>query len=227
LRHAARRRRIDLRAGIFYGRPEDKESRGAQAHDICPDHILDRLELGLDGEAAQSDSQAGIRLWNNSRAHASAGSGAHERNAKILAEPAPVRRGRIPNSTLLIQSRARLSAGRCEQPRAPHRRATGLSVGAQGWGSFEWCDAAQSATLMRRNMRTAGLVALVALAIGFAGIPRASSIPLRQHCGPDAHRNAWGRCVPDRLRSCPAPEWHRNRLGLCVRKKTLAGSGSG
>jgi hypothetical protein len=63
-----------------------------------------RLKLIFDDKATQNDLQAGIRLWNNSRAHASARSGAHERNAKTMAESAPVRRGRVPNSTLLIQS---------------------------------------------------------------------------------------------------------------------------
>ncbi len=67
------------------------------------------------------------------------------------------------------------------------------------------------------NVRKAFLVAIASLVIGIAGISRASSFPVREHCGPDAHRNAWGRCVPDRLGSCP-PDWHRNRWGICVRK---------
>jgi hypothetical protein len=67
-------------------------------------------------------------------------------------------------------------------------------------------------------MRGALLTTLAVLAIGFAAMSAASAIPMRGYCGPDAHRNAWGRCVPDRLRSCPA-DWRRNRLGLCVRKR--------
>jgi len=67
-------------------------------------------------------------------------------------------------------------------------------------------------------MRTALLTALAVLTVGFAGLSAASSFPVRQDCGPAAHRSPWGRCVPDRLRSCP-PEWHRTRLGLCVRDR--------
>jgi len=66
-------------------------------------------------------------------------------------------------------------------------------------------------------MRSALVTALAALAIGL-GADAAFSLPLRQHCGPAAHRNAWGICAPDRWRSCPA-EWHRNRWGVCVRDR--------
>ena len=68
----------------------------------------------------------------------------------------------------------------------------------------------------KRASRGLRLTALAALAIGFTGVSGTASMPVREHCGPDGHRNAWGRCAPDGLRHCP-PERPRNRWGLCVR----------
>ena len=41
------------------------------------------------------------------------------------------------------------------------------------------------------------LTALAAPAIGFTGVSGTASMPVREHCGPDGHRNAWGRCPTD------------------------------
>ena len=66
-------------------------------------------------------------------------------------------------------------------------------------------------------MRSALFLAFAALAT-VIGIDAALPLPIRSHCGPAAHRNAWGICAPDRLRYCP-PEWRRNRWGICVRNR--------
>ena len=67
------------------------------------------------------------------------------------------------------------------------QRLTGRGLGAARTGASR-CQA-----------RAPGLrlTAIAALAIGFTGVSGTASMPVREHCGPDGHRNAWGRCPTD------------------------------
>ncbi len=107
-------RREMPKAGVYLRQSGGKGEQRCVSLCARSRHATHRVELGL-GEATQDDPQAGIRLRNESRAISLAGSSPHERSPKKLARRAPVRRWRVPNSSVLPGQRTEVRAPGCRR----------------------------------------------------------------------------------------------------------------